>query len=113
MQPDGLPGATMPTISGFSVRVEQLDAPEGTVPFQWNGFANAFGRFQVATPPGQYRVTAMDIFHAMITTSIPPSISAPSASTIVNVSPKAVTVVKLIITDDNYLPYAPGTSSTE
>jgi hypothetical protein len=84
-------------ITRFSVRVEQLDSPEGTAPFQWNGSANYFGRFQVATPPGRFRVTAMDLYNMWTTNSIPPSIGAPTVSAEVTVAPQAVTGVDLVI----------------
>jgi hypothetical protein len=98
---------------GFTVRVEQLDAPEGSEPFKWNGFTNALGAFQVATPPGRFRVTAVDMFNGVITATIPPSVYGPSASTIVDVSPASVTQVKLIIAPDNPVPFVPATPSAE
>lgn len=43
-----------------TVRVVQLNARAGQTPFTWEGQTDEEGRFEVNTPPGQFRVSARD-----------------------------------------------------
>jgi hypothetical protein len=76
----------------FSVSVVQVNTAPGETPFTWHGFTDFLGRFQVATPTGEFRVTATG--GAIATTnSIPPSIMAPTAFANVTVPPNTVATV--------------------
>ena len=80
----------------FSVSVVQVNPAPGETPFTWHGFTNFVGRFQVATPPGEYRVTATGNVIAM-TNSIPPSIMAPTAFANVTVAPNSVATIIMTV----------------
>jgi len=76
----------------FGVSIQQIETPENTVPFTWTGTTDFFGNFQVATPPGKFRVTAGE---AII--YITAGIAAPTASTTVTVAPDTVATANLVL----------------
>jgi hypothetical protein len=78
------------------VSVIQTDVPEGATPFSWIGQTDGLGRFQVATPPGRFRVDAGGLVMSTSITNVA-SIAPPNASAIVTVAPNTVTTVELLL----------------
>jgi hypothetical protein len=78
------------------VSVVQTDVPEGATPFSWIGQTDGLGRFQVATPPGRFRVDAGGLVISTSITNVA-SIAPPNASAIVTVAPNTVTTVELLL----------------
>jgi hypothetical protein len=78
------------------VSVVQIDVPEGATPFSWIGRTDGLGRFQVATPPGRFKVDAGGLVISTSITNVA-SIAPPNASAIVTVAPNTVTTVELLL----------------
>jgi hypothetical protein len=78
------------------VSVVQIDVPEGATPFSWIGRTDGLGRFQVATPPGRFKVDAGGLVISTSITNVAP-IAPPNASAIVTVAPNTVTTVELLL----------------
>jgi hypothetical protein len=84
-------------LGSFSVRVEQIETPAGQTPFTWSGVTDFAGRFQVATPPGRFRVFATTWIQGLTINGIPSTIMAPSAFAEATVEANAVATVALVL----------------
>ena len=85
--------------SRVAVTVQQVETPENTVPFTWAGKTDFLGNYQVATPPGKFRVTAGDTV-----TYLAAGIAAPNASTTVTVAPNTVATANLVLSPGCVVP---------
>jgi hypothetical protein len=94
---DGQSGEVIRLIPSFSVQITQIDVPEGTTPFKWNGFTDSEGKFQVATPPGRFQIDATGGFIPLATTSLIPAVLPPHGSTTVTVEPNMVTTANVLV----------------
>jgi hypothetical protein len=77
-----------------SVKIVQIDVPEGNTPFTWSGQADSLGRFSVATPPGKFTVYASAGFVKGQASTL--SWGPPNAPGTVTVAPSSVAPVNLV-----------------
>jgi len=79
----------------YEVRVAQIDAPSGTVPFEWTGRADLLGNFQVATPPGKFNVFGSRLLAPGVYTFV--AIEPATDMETVTVEPNTVATVSLVL----------------